>query len=194
MNNKIFAVWLTGLPSSGKSSISKVLVSKFHLLNIQVQVLESDSIRELITPKPTFSDSEREIFYYSLAAIGKFLYENNISVIFDATANNRRYRDIARKMIPNFFEIYIKCPISICMKRDSKELFQKTKMGRINSLPIKVIHPRNVKCYDEDNKLVDKLFPNHSFYEIPLNPDLVVSTATKSADNAADKIFQFLIK
>jgi adenylylsulfate kinase len=83
-----WAIWITGLPGSGKS----VLAEKVGTI-MQVQVLELDEIRKFITPKPSYSDDEREIVYASLVYMAKIMVASGIPVIIDATANRRRYRD-----------------------------------------------------------------------------------------------------
>jgi adenylylsulfate kinase len=98
-----WAIWITGLPGSGKS----VIADKVGTI-MQVQVLELDEIRKFITPKPSYSDDEREIVYASLVYMAKIMVTSGIPVIIDATANRRRYRDRARAAIPNFAEVYVK--------------------------------------------------------------------------------------
>ena len=63
---------------------------------IHAQVLESDEIRKIITPKPSYSLEERDNFYRTMVYIGELLVRNGVNVIFDATANKRLYRDNAR--------------------------------------------------------------------------------------------------
>lgn len=134
-DKKGFAIWLTGTPASGKSTIAATLKGRLEKAGMNVQVLESDALREVITPKPTYSDEEREVFYNVLAFLGKMLVENDINVIFDATANKKKYRDKARLQIEKFFEIYVKCPSEVCMKRDPKGLYKDARSGKIKTLP-----------------------------------------------------------
>ncbi|MDT7887231.1 MAG: adenylyl-sulfate kinase, partial [Thermoproteota archaeon] len=61
--NEGFCVWLTGLPSSGKSTIAKILKNKLERENLIVHVIESDELRKILTPKPTYSSEERDWFY-----------------------------------------------------------------------------------------------------------------------------------
>ena len=62
-------------------------------LGINVTVLESDALRKLFSTQPQYDDQDREYFYASLVFIGRVLIDHGISVIFDATANRRKYRD-----------------------------------------------------------------------------------------------------
>ena len=77
-----FAVWITGLPASGKSTVASAVEKQLHSLNIDVTVLESDALRRIFSQSPQYDDQDREYFYGSLAFIGRVLTEHGISVIF----------------------------------------------------------------------------------------------------------------
>jgi adenylylsulfate kinase len=131
----VFAVWITGLPASGKSTITRALVAELALRNLRAAVLESDELRRVFTPRPTYSDEERDTFYRSIAFVGKLLVEHGVPVIFDATANRRRYRDDARSTIPRFLEVFVDCPVEVCAERDPKGLYRRAREGATSSLP-----------------------------------------------------------
>src|SRR3712207_6078005 len=110
-----FAIWLTGLPASGKSTITGTLAPRLEACGLSVEVLESDAVRRVLTPSPTYAGEERDLFYRALAWAGSRLVAHGVTVIFDATANRRRYRDFARDLIPHFVEVVIECPVQVCM-------------------------------------------------------------------------------
>lgn len=130
-----FAIWLTGLPSSGKSTIARELVTKLTARGIRTVVLESDELRRILTPEPTYSAEERARFYRSLVRIGDLLVRQNVNVIFDATANKREYRDQARALIPRFLEVYVQCPLEVCIQRDPKGIYRRAASGAASSVP-----------------------------------------------------------
>ncbi len=70
-----------------------------------VAVLESDVLRQVLTARPHYDEEERETFFRQMVYIGKLLTQHGVPVIFDATANRRRYRDPAREQIPRFMEV-----------------------------------------------------------------------------------------
>jgi adenylylsulfate kinase len=84
------------------------------------KVLQLDEIRRAITPLPRYTEEERDLVYASLAYMAMLLAEEGVNVIIDATANRRRYRDFARRLIPNFGEVFIRAPLEICMDREAK--------------------------------------------------------------------------
>ncbi len=130
-----FAVWLTGIPASGKSSIARELAKKIRGLGASVVVLESDEMRTILTPAATYSPDERDRFYRAMVLIGGMVTRNGINVIFDATANRRVYRDHARSLIPKFIEAYVQCPLDVCMKRDPKGIYGRVAAGRAATVP-----------------------------------------------------------
>ena len=84
-----FALWLTGLPASGKSSIVARLLPRLESWGVPVEVLESDAVRRIVTPEASYSSEERDLFYRALAFMGSRLVAHGVSVIFDATASRR---------------------------------------------------------------------------------------------------------
>jgi len=130
-----FAVWVTGLPASGKSTITRALVDELKSRGIDVAVLESDALRQVLTPRPSYSEEERDAFYRALAYVGTILVAHGVPVVFDATANRRAYRSRARAAIDRFIEVYVECPLDVCRARDPKGLYQKARSGGTTTLP-----------------------------------------------------------
>ena len=160
-----FAIWITGLPASGKSTIVSALKPQLEGLGLTVEVLESDEVRRIITPEPTYSESERDLFYRALAFTGQRLVAHGVTVIFDATASRRVYRDVARAAIPRFIEVAVECPLATCMERDKKGTYRKGQSGESHTVP-------------------GLQFP----YEEPVNPDLRIDSTTLLSTDAAGQI------
>jgi adenylylsulfate kinase len=119
LSNMAWVMWFTGLPGCGKTTISDKVLTILSERAIRVRVLQLDEIRRAITPKPKYTEEERDVVYASLAYMAKLLAEEGVNVIVDATANRRRYRDFARSLIPNFAEVFIRTPLSVCMEREA---------------------------------------------------------------------------
>ena len=160
-----FAIWLTGLPASGKSTIVAALVPQLESLGLPVEVLESDAVRRVLTPTPTYSQAERDLFYRALAFMGARLVAHGVTVVFDATANRRAYRDFARSSIPNFIEVAVECPLELAMQRDYKGTYRRGQEGKSSTVP----------------GLQDP-------YEVPLSPEVTIDTTKLSAQEAAGKV------
>jgi len=164
-----FAMWITGLPASGKSTIVSTLRPQLEGLGLTVEVLESDEVRQVLTPIATYSDAERDLFYRALAFTGQKLVAHGVTVVFDATASRRVYRDFARSVIPRFIEVSVECPLATCMERDRKGTYLKGQRGESLTVP-----------------------GLQSPYEAPTNPDLRIDSTTTTSSDAASKILDLV--
>jgi adenylylsulfate kinase len=135
MMKPAFAVWITGLPASGKSTVTRALVRELASRSVDAAVLESDALRQVLTPHPTYTDEERDAFYGSTVYIGSLLVTHGVPVIFDATANRRAYRAGARSRIERFIEVYVDCPLEVCVGRDPKGIHRKARSGEASTVP-----------------------------------------------------------
>jgi adenylylsulfate kinase len=162
------ALWITGLPGSGKSTIADEL-KRVHPDFI---ILRMDMLRKIITPEPTYSDSERDIVYRCLVYTASVLAEHSHNVIIDATGNLRKWRDLARRTIPRYAEIYLECPLEVCIEREHhraetrgapREIYQKGESG----WPVPGISVP---------------------YEEPLHPELLIAADRTSVAEAVEMI------
>ena len=126
-----WVMWFTGLPGCGKTTIADQVKTKLSEKGTYTKILQLDEIRRAITPQPKYTEEERDIVYASLAYMAKLLAEEGINVIIDATANRRRYRDLARQLIPNYAEVFIRAPLEVCMEREEKRRAQVLAQGHL---------------------------------------------------------------
>lgn len=130
-----FAVWITGLPASGKSTIAAKLTAQLSAQGVDVALLESDELRKIFTPHPRYDPEERDTFYRQMVYLGVLLTQHGVPVIFDATANRRVYRDWARQQISKFLEVYVECPLATCIARDPKGIYRRAREGGAETVP-----------------------------------------------------------
>ncbi len=130
-----FAVWITGLPASGKSTVTRALVALLAARQVDIAVLESDVLRKIFAIHPQYTEEEREAFYKQMTWVGALLVEHGVPVIFDATANRRAYREGAKRRIGRFVEVYVECPLEVCMARDPKGLYRQAREGALGEVP-----------------------------------------------------------
>lgn len=112
------AVWFTGLPGSGKSSISRKIFQRLEDRGFDAKYLQMDQQRKVYFPKPEYTAREREEAYKMFAREGAELAAKGFFVVMDATAPQKSMRDLARGLIGNFAEVHVDCSLDTAMKRE----------------------------------------------------------------------------
>ncbi|GLR18823.1 adenylyl-sulfate kinase [Portibacter lacus] len=173
LNQKSGVFWLTGLSGSGKSTIAekveRMLFNKGHL----VQIVDGDNIRSGVCNNLGFSLEDREENIRRIAEVSKLMMNCGIICINSFVSPTEKIREKARGIIgpDDFHEIFISTTLEECENRDVKGLYAKARAGEI----------KNFTGID-------------SPYEIPRNPALVVETATKSVEESAQMLFEFIVE
>jgi adenylylsulfate kinase len=114
-----WAIWITGPPASGKSTLARGVAEQLTREGGTVCVLELDAMRRVVTPTPSYSDTERDLVYRALVWLAATLVDAGVPVIVDATAHRREWRDLARAVISHFAEVQLHCDIDTCRARDA---------------------------------------------------------------------------
>jgi adenylylsulfate kinase len=174
-----WCVWITGLPGSGKSVVSEALLKLLARKSVHAQLLSSDAFRRILTPEPSYSLEERDIVYATLVYVARLLTGNGVNVVIDATGNLRRYREEARKQISRFFEVYLECPLEVCMERESQR-------GKTYMAP-KQIYPKALQGKAPTVPGIGQP------YEEPLNPEMTVDTTKCSPEKCAQRMLHLLL-
>ena len=94
-----WAIWITGPPASGKSTLARAVAEALTRDGGRACVLELDAMRRVVTPTPTYTDTERDLVYRALVWLASTLVDAGVPVIVDATAHRREWRDLARAVI-----------------------------------------------------------------------------------------------
>ena len=164
-----FGVWLTGLPASGKTTIARALEKALRRRGLRVEVLDGDEVRRNLSPDLGFTRKDRETHARRVAYVAKLLVRNGVAVIVGLISPYRNFREHARKQIGNFVEVWVRCPLEECIRRDPKGLYEKAMRGEINDL----------------TGIQDP-------YEEPLNPEVTVDTSKESVEESVNKIIKKL--
>ncbi len=166
-----FALWLTGLPSSGKTTIARLIERELRARGLKVEVLDGDEVRQHLSPQLGFSKEERDIHIRRIAYVAKLLVRNGVIAIIAAISPYRETRRYARDLIGHFVEVYVNCPLQVCIERDVKGLYQKALRGEIANFT-GVSDP----------------------YEEPLAPELVVHSHQETPAESARRVLTRLIE
>lgn len=160
-----FAVWFTGLPSSGKTVMAEKMCGILSERGVTAVLFDSDELRRVLTPRPVYTDEERDWFYGVVVYLAEHLTESGVNVVISATAPRRYYRATARLHIEKFAEVFVDCPEALCRARDPKGLWKKADSGEIRSLPGAGIP-----------------------YERPASPEVRIDTARTSVTDGAHRV------
>lgn len=162
-NKKGCVIWLTGLPGAGKTTIANILKEMLVSKGRRVEVLDGDEVRSSLSPDLGFSKQDRELHAKRVAYVGRLLSRNGVITIVALISPYRSSREYARNLVGDFVEIWVKCSIETCQKRDPKGLYKKAARGKVTNLT-GVQDP----------------------YEPPLHPDLILDTEQKSPSECAE--------
>ena len=159
---KPFKIWLTGISGSGKTSISFYLKKK---INYKIKVIDGDLFRRKLS-NFHYDLESREKIGYKKAYLAKKLYKQGYSVIVSGIGHKKKWRKNKRKIfkIKNYFEIYLKCPLSICKIR-KKYIYAKFNNNEVVGQSGKDYKYEEYKEYDL-KILTHKLTLNESFKKI----------------------------
>ena len=158
-------VWFTGLPSSGKSTLARILERQFRKWNLKTELLDGDVIRTNLSKGLGFSKEDRDANIKRIGFVCQLLTRNDVLAMASAISPYREVRDYNRRMIGNFVEVHVKASPAACATRDVKGLYQKAKAGEI----------KGFTGVDDP-------------YEEPLNAEVVCETESENAEQSADKV------
>ena len=128
-------VWLTGLPSSGKSTFAQRLFNRLRENGRPAALLDGDEVREALIPRPGYTPADRDAFYETLGRLAALLARQGLVVMVAATAHRRAWRDAARSLSPQFVEVYLDVSDDECRRRDAKGLYARAAEGMVKDLP-----------------------------------------------------------
>lgn len=115
--------WLTGLPSSGKTTLGTEVAAALRGQGIPVIELDGDVVRGALVPSPGYDAQGRADFYETLGRLAALLAHQGHVVVVAATASRAAFRAGARKLAPRFIEVFVDVPVEECSRRDAKGLY-----------------------------------------------------------------------
>ena len=164
-----FTIWLTGLPGSGKTTISGFVEEEIRRRGRHVEVLDGDVVRTNLSKGLGFSKEDRDTNIKRIAFVCKLLTRNSVATIAAAVSPYREVRAYAREEIGDFVEVYVKCPVEVCIERDPKGMYRKALAGEI---------PHFTGVSDP--------------YEEPLTPEVICETDRETPEESARKVMRKL--
>jgi len=165
-----FVVWFTGLPGSGKTTIARRVEKALRAMGWRVELLDGDEVRRRLDPEIGFSREDREIHIRRVAYVSHLLARNGVAVLVSLVSPYISSRKRAREIVgERFLEVWVKCSLETCIKRDPKGLYKRALAGEITNM----------------TGIQDP-------YEEPPNPDVTVDTERDDPEEGAEKVLQKL--
>lgn len=164
-------IWLTGLSGSGKSTLARRLEEHLFKQGYHNCVLDGDNVRLGLSKDLGFTVKDRKENIRRISEVAKLFVDSGMVVITAFISPYKEDRDQARKLFKegDFLEVYLKCPIEVCEKRDVKGLYKKARNGEV------------------------KLFTGvDDIYEEPISPQLVLETNKYNIEESLEIILDYL--
>ncbi|MFI1396964.1 adenylyl-sulfate kinase [Streptomyces sp. NPDC020681] len=166
-------IWLTGLPSAGKTTIAHELAERLRADGHRTEVLDGDEIREFLSAGLGFSREDRHTNVQRIGFVAELLASNGIKALVPVIAPYADSREAVRKRHASestpYIEVHVATPVEVCSVRDVKGLYAKQAAGEISGLT----------GVDDP-------------YEEPHSPDLRIESHTQTVQESAAALHALL--
>ena len=172
-NHNSFILWFTGLSASGKSSIANALARELFERGNQTFVLDGDNIRHGLNNDLGFDEDSRKENIRRIGEVSKLFVESGQIVLTAFISPYQQDRDVVRELVAEgeFLEVYVKCSVEECERRDPKGLYKKAR-----------------------NEEIKNFTGISAPYEAPVNPEIVVDSERYSIEECAEQLIQILVE
>jgi len=163
-------LWLTGLPSSGKTTIATAVVRQVTARGYRAEHLDGDEVRTYLTADLGYSRADRDANVRRIGYVAHLLSRNGVVVVCSLVSPYRAARDELRRLHGGrFVEAWVSTPVEVCARRDVKGLYARQRAGEMAGLT----------GVDDP-------------YEEPLAPDLVLPAHTQTEEESVAAVLTLL--
>jgi adenylylsulfate kinase len=131
-----WALWITGPPGSGKTTTARRVADALAAGGVTAHILEVNALREAIGQ--ALARSFDDLVHRALVCLAKLFVDAGAAVIVDAAAHRRRWRELARALIPRFAEIQLVCPAELCATRERATRWHLDRAVAVHEAPASV--------------------------------------------------------
>lgn len=168
-------VWLTGLPSAGKSTIATGVADRLRTVRGAVEVLDGDVIRTNLSKGLGYSRDDRAANIRRIGFVSGLLSRNGVIVLVASIAPHADARDQVRAEhdahgVP-FVEVHVSTPLEVASTRDVKGLYARQRAGEVTGLT----------GVDDE-------------YEVPERPDLVLPAHEQTVEESVTALVEYLVE
>ena len=167
--NGAFCIWLMGLSASGKTTLAQMLALALTQRGFKVEVLDGDVVRTTLSKGLGFTPGDRITNLRRIASMAQSLVAQRVVTIVAAICPYHAIREEVRTIIGKYVEVYLNCPLEVCISRDPKGLYRKALAGEIQQFTG-----------------IDDVF------ETPMRPDIEVATHAEDSKESLAFILRSL--
>jgi len=172
LNQKGLVIWFSGLSGAGKTTIARALEKSLYALGCNTYILDGDVLRNGLNKDLGLSPEDRNENIRRVSEVAALFADAGLICICALISPYEVARKKAREISGgSFLEVFVKCPIEECQRRDPKGLYAKFKSGEISGMT-GIDAP----------------------YEIPTSSDIVVDTGIESVDDCIKKILEKILE
>lgn len=168
-------IWLTGLPSAGKSSIADGLAARLRPKGHKVEVLDGNAVREFLSRGLGFSRADRDANILRIGFVADLLARNGVKAICASIAPyddvRRRIRSMHEASGTPFVQVFVATPVEVCAERDVRGLYAAQRAGTLTGLT----------GVDDP-------------YEVPTDSELVVRTERQALADSVTAVHDALVE
>ncbi|WP_301550543.1 adenylyl-sulfate kinase [Guptibacillus hwajinpoensis] len=172
-NHKSAILWFTGLSGAGKSTLSVAVEKELYSMGIHTYILDGDNVRHGLNNNLGFSPEDRTENIRRIGEVSKLFTDAGVMALTAFISPYREDRNMVRELVnkDEFIEIYVKCDLEECEKRDPKGLYKKARSGEI----------KGFTGIDAP-------------YEEPSAPEVTVETDKQPLEKSVEQVIDYLIQ
>jgi len=165
-----------GLSGAGKTTLGKLVCKKLKDAGVETELIDGDEYRNNLSRELGYSASDRKENIRRLGFVAARMAAHNIVPVISAINPYEEIRTELSKTYPGVKTIFIDCPVSLLMQRDTKGLYKRALLPR------------------KDPAHLHNLSGINDTFDIPVNPDLHINTAENVIETCACKITTFILE
>ncbi len=170
-DHKSCVLWFTGLSASGKSTMANLVCKELHERGVKSYILDGDNIRHGLNRDLGFGPVDRKENIRRIGEVAKLFVDSGLIVMTAFISPYREDREVARRLFKSgeFIEIFTRCPVAECERRDPKGIYKRARAGEVREFT-GISAP----------------------YEEPEHPELVLCTAESSSERCLSAVMTYL--